>query len=333
MATIVNANIRKAADTAFMHALGSQLVSQPWRNAALYYPGKGEITKFFNWLGDVSGVKRWRDERSIQAVGTHSHSVTSLKWEDTIGIEVNAMNEDGPLIQQKVNELAAKFVQHYNKLFFDFLKAGDGAQATGGAKATYPWAGCFDTQTFFSNSHPIYNPDPGVGTTNDNIVTGTGVDTVAHIKADFDSAVQQFYNLIRRDGSPMYDSVPEPLTIYCASEDIALFNQVFKSPTDIAAGSAPNFYNGRANVVASPHLNTSTTYDVNDHGVTTYSTSDWFVQLPVPEKPFILYESSPLETSWDESFKFMKDTLFYGGKGMYNFGYAYWQTMMKVYNA
>ena len=331
MGDIVNLAIRKAANTSFFSTFGEAVKVQPWRKGAGYLGGNGKVTEYFNWLGEMSGVKRWLDERQIRALQTMSHQATALRWEDTIGIEVNALNEDGPLIKQRIPVMAQKFAQHPNKVFFDFLKAGDGMQAAGGAKATYPYAGCFDTQTFFSNSHPVYSPDIGVGTTNDNITTGTAVDTVAHIQADFDSAIQGFYNLILRDGTPIFDDIPEPLIVYCAAEDIALFRQAFLLPTYVAT-ALPNPYYNRAIVIPTAHLNTDTAFSCNDYS-SIYTQESWFVQIPGIEMPLFMYESSPIELVWDESDKFMKDKVYYGGKGMYNMVFAYWQTMQRVYNA
>lgn len=331
MANIIGLSIRKAANTAFFKSMGELIKTQPWKDASVVLNDK-DTTKYFNWLGELSGVKRFVDERDIKSLEQHDHSVNALKWEDTVGISVDDLNEFGSMIKERIKQLAYKFAQHPNKLFFDFLKAGDGEQSTGGAKATYPWAGCFDTQTFFSDAHPVYLPDVGASTTNDNIATGTGVDTVGHIKADFDTALQGFYNLTTRDGTPMFDYIPDNYTIYCGSEDVALFNAVFNQQYDSAANTYNSYYK-RAKVIASAHLNTTTPYNINDHA-STYTQGSWFIVMNgAPVKPFIFYEVLGLKMAWDTKDEFMRDLVYYGGKGKYNMCYAYWQAIQKVYNA
>jgi len=331
MGNIVGLNIRKAANTSFFKSMGEQLKTQPWKDGSVVLRDK-DTTKYFNWLGELSGVKRFVDERDIKSLKQHDHSVNALKWEDTVGIDVDDLSEFGTMIKQRISQLAYKFAQHPNKLFFDFLKGGDGEQSTGGAKTSYPWAGCYDTQTFFSDSHPVYLPDDGASSTNDNIATGTGVDTISHIKADFDTAVQGFYNLTTRDGSPMFDVIPDDFTVYCASEDIALFNAVFNQQYDSAANTYNSYYK-RAKVVASAHLNTDTPYSMNDHA-STYDEESWFLQMNIPSiKPFIFYEVDGLKMAWGTNDEFMQDMVYYGGKGKYNMCFAYWQTIQKIYNA
>jgi len=280
----------------------------------------------------LSGVKRFVDERNVKSLQQHDHSVNALSYEDTVGISSDDLKEFGTLIKQRIAQLAYKFAQHPNKLFFDFLKGGDGLQAAGGAKATYPWAGCYDTQTFFSNSHPVYLPDVGASTTNDNIATGTGVAAVATIKADFDTAIQGFYNLTARDGNPMFDTITDNYTVYCGSEDVSFFNQVFNQQYDSAANTYNSYYK-RAKVIASAHLNTTTAFTINDH-TDTYTQGSWFVVMNgTPVKPMIFYEVNGIKMAWDTGDEFMKKLVYYGGDVKYNMCYAYWQAIQKVYNA
>jgi phage major head subunit gpT-like protein len=330
MGIIVNTNIRRASNLTLFKAIEESVSMQPWKNASLVHPMQS-ATDYFEWLGEFPGVSEFIDKRKIYGLRKHDFSITAKKWESTLGIKGDDLKDNGELIRPRLQGLGMDVAAHPNKLFFDFLKAGDGAQAGGGAKASYPWAGCYDTQTFFSNSHPIYDPT-GTATTNDNIVGGTGVDTVAHIQADFDSAMQQFYNLRKRDGSPLFDDIGNDFTIYCASEDVALFNQAFLYPTYVAT-ALPNPYFNRAKVIATAHLNSNTPYDVNGHAAT-YTQGSWFILLGSrPLKPLIYAELEPVTPEWDLSEQFMADMAYYGVKMRYNFGYGLWQFMQKVYNA
>jgi len=327
-----NLGIRKAANTEFFRSLQNTLKTAMWMNGMDVITGT-ELTKYFNWLGELAGVKKFADEKYISSLRAMALNVTADRYYTKYGFDQSSMKEDGAMIMKALSGAGAKFAVHPNKLFCDFLKAGDGGQTGGGAKSSYPFAGCFDTQTFFSNSHPIYDPETST-TTNDNIVSGTGVDTVAHVQADFESAIQQFLNLVDRAGDPLYDGVDDAyLTAYCAAEDIAIFNQSFNNPKN--SDGTLNTYYKRCKVVPSQRLNTSTTYDVNGTKGT-YSTSDWWLQYSPPDYPFMplgLYEVDKIKTEWDDSKVLDYFKVYYHVDATYNAFYAFWQTIQQIYNA
>lgn len=327
-----NLAIRKAANTEFFRSLDGIAKQSLWMGGTDVVKGN-ELTKYFNWLGELASVKKYIDKKYISSLRAMAMTATADRYYVKYGFDSASFTEDQALIMKTMQAAAAKFANHPNKLFCDFLKAGDGGQSTGGAKSSYPFAGCFDTQTFFSNSHPIYDPETST-TTNDNIVTGTGVDTVAHIQADFESAIQGFLNLKDRAGDPIFEEIrDEYLTIYCAAEDIAIFSQSFNNPKN--SDGTLNSYYGRAKVKANSRLNTDTTYDVNGT-VGTFSTEDWFVQYSPPDYPFMplgLYEMESIKPTWDDS-KLLDDfKYYYHVDATYGMFYANWQVMQKVYNA
>jgi len=328
----ITVNQRKASNTTLFHAMDIYSKGQPWNLFSTIFKTKDQ-TAYFDWLGEFSGVKEFIDTRDIQALRQHDFSITSRVWEKTIGVKKRDLTPNLGMIKPRIDQMGLTLMQHPNKLFFDFLKGGDGEQAGGGAKGTYPWAGCFDTQTFFSNSHPVYDPDPGVGATNDNITTGTGVDTVAHVTADFESAQQGFFNLHVRSGDPMFDDGPgaKPYII-CAAEDIAIFTEAFLREFDTSNNRNP-YFGQVAGVIPNARLNTDTTYDVNGHK-STYTQESWFlVRGDMPIRPLIMMETEPFTAEWFEGDRFMSDQYAYGARAEYNLGFGFWQVIQKIYNA
>lgn len=331
---MITAEMRSASNNTLFYALDKFIKSQPWKMFSTLFKSK-DLTVYFDWLGEFSGVRKFKDSRAVQALRQHNFFLESEVWEKTIGVKLRTLRSSTGigLIKPRIEQMAFTLAQHGNKLFFDFLKAGGGGQAGGGTKASYPWAGCYDTQTFFSNSHPVYDADPGVTATNDNIVTGTGVDTVAHVVADWESGQQAFYDLNMRDGEPIFEDGPgEKPFILCASEDIAIFTEAFLREFDTSNNRNP-YFGQVGGVIPSARLNTSTYWDVNNNQQQ-YTESSWFIiRAGMPMMPFIMLEKEPWEAEWNEVRKFDDDQIRYGTRAEYNFGYGYWQMIQKVYNA
>lgn len=331
---LVTVEQRNASNKTLFYALDKFVKTQPWKKFSTMFKTKNQ-TEYFEWLGEFSGVREFIDERAVQALRKLDFSIAPKVWEKTVGVKLATLKSSTGMgmIKPRIEQMGFTLAQHGNKMFFDFLKAGDGGQATGGAKASYPFAGCYDTQTFFSNNHPIYDADPGVATVNDNIVSGTGVDTVAHIVADYESALQQFYNLKLRDGEPIFeDGAGDKPFILCAAEDIAKFTEAFLRERDTAGNFNP-YYNQIGGIIASARLNTNTYWDVNGNRQQ-YTQNSWFlVRGNMPMQPFIMLEKEPFTAEWNEDRKFMSDQVHYGARAEYNFGYGFWQMIQKIYNA
>lgn len=333
---LITAEMRNKANTEVMKSLDTFSQNTAWKLFANTIRSKN-LTEHFEWLGEFSGVREFKDSRVIQGLRQLTYQATTKVWEKTIGIEKRVLTSTTGtgMILPRIRQMAATAARHGNKLFYDFLKAGAGGQAGGGAAATYPYAASYDGQTFFSNSHPVYDPDDGVAATNDNIVTGTGYDTTAKIKADFESSEQQFYGLTLRDGSPMFDDgFGEKPYILCGSELIAIFSETFLREFDTSNNRNP-YYGRVKGVIASPYLNEDTYWDVNGNR-TLYNEKSWFVVRDDPAfKPFILLEKEPFTDKWNEGgdTEFNTDEVQYGIRAEYNMVYAYWPMIQKVYNA
>jgi phage major head subunit gpT-like protein len=333
---LITAELRTKANTEVMQALDTFTKTQPWKMFSGALRSK-DLVYHLEWLGEFSGVREFKDTRVIQGLRELNYQAETKVWEKTIGIEKRVLNSTTgtQLVLPRIRQMALTLAPHGNKLFFDFLKAGAGGQAGGGAKTTYPFAGCYDTQTFFSNSHPVYDPDAGVGTTNDNIVTGTGVDTVAKVKADFESAEQAFHNLILRDGEPIFDDgAGNKPTLIVGSENKAIFRQAFLQAFDANGNQNPYF--GRVKeIVFTARLNEDTLWDVNGNQGT-FNEKSWFVVRDDQAlTPFFMLEKEPFTDQWNEGgdVEFSSDEVQYGVRAEYNMVYAYWQAIQKVYNA
>jgi phage major head subunit gpT-like protein len=106
-------------------------------SAQTQYPWMGRTTKFREWLGD----------RTLQNLESHNYSITNRNFEDTVGIDRNAIEDDTYGVYEPVIEqLGWDTKVHPDMLLFTTIKA---AVNTPSSVLGY------DGQAFFSASHPV----------------------------------------------------------------------------------------------------------------------------------------------------------------------------------
>lgn len=104
----------------------------------------------YGWLGQFPGMREWLDERQIQRMQAHGYSIKNKKWEQTIGVDVDTIEDDEygvftPMFQ----EMGRATEAHPDELIWALLKAGFATP-------------CYDGQYFFDTDHPVLdaNGDP-----------------------------------------------------------------------------------------------------------------------------------------------------------------------------
>lgn len=292
---IVNTNIRRAANTTLMKSLDTFAKDAPWRATSMIVPSDS-MSKIFEWLGELAGVKEFTDVRHIESVKKHTHTVNAKKWENTIGIDVDDLKDNGKAIMPRVRNMAFTLAKHPTNRFFSKLVSAISDL-------------CYDGQAFFDTAHPI----DVTGGTQSNLLTGAGM-SVAHIKTDWGKVRKGFLALIDRAGDPIF-SDEGTYVIWAGLDNIAFFDEVFLTDTLSGGGKNPYFKK------AIPRY-------------TSYLTgNDWYcIRTDLPVKPFMLLEVEGYKLEWDTTDKFMRDKVYYGAKGRYDINNAYWQLAMMVNN-
>lgn len=97
----------------------------------------------YGWLGKIPNLREWLGERVVQNAIDHSYSIRNRKFELTIGVDRDDIEDDnlgqyGPLFRQMGQSTSA----HPNQLVFELLKNGFTEKS-------------YDGQPFFDTDHPV----------------------------------------------------------------------------------------------------------------------------------------------------------------------------------
>lgn len=101
----------------------------------------------YGWLGQVPSLRKWVGDRVIQNLAAHQYTIRNEKFELTIGISRDKIEDDNigmfaPLYQEMGRSTAA----HPDQLCWGLLKDGWNAL-------------CYDGQPFFDTDHPVLDAD------------------------------------------------------------------------------------------------------------------------------------------------------------------------------
>jgi len=141
---ILNKASLGAMFVAFSTAYNERFHSTPsqWEQIATPVPSSGKSNDY-GWLGQYPRLREWIGDRQIKSMEAHSYSITNKKFESSVGIPRDDIDDDSygvftPLFQEM--GFAAK--THPDELVFALL--ADGFTET-----------CYDGQNFFDSDHPV----------------------------------------------------------------------------------------------------------------------------------------------------------------------------------
>ncbi|CAH0339580.1 Mu-like prophage major head subunit gpT family protein [Rhizobium sp. CECT 9324] len=114
----------------------------------------------YGWLGDFPKLRKWIGDRQIKSLQSHGYSIKNEKFESTIGVERDDIEDDklglyAPRFKMMGNSAAA----HPDEIAFELMAAGASSA-------------CFDGQNFFDTDHPVGMP--GAVTSVSNYAAGSG---------------------------------------------------------------------------------------------------------------------------------------------------------------
>lgn len=257
----------------------------------------------YAWLGDLPGMREFLDERQIQGLSEFDYSLKNKKWESTIAVDRDAIEDDrhGQIVL-RVRGLANAVKVHKGQLVMSTLAGGFAAL-------------CFDGLSFFNNSHVVG------GGTNDNY--GTAPLTAAALQTVI-TAMKQYKN----DKGNFLGINPNVLVVPPALEFTA--KEILQSQYKLTQGSGeapnlPNLLQGYLKLVVDPYCIIDPTTG------TTLSSGDlsWYVlDTTKVVRPILLQNRKDIEFMAREANStsgFMRDEWLYGVRARYNAGYGLWQ--------
>jgi phage major head subunit gpT-like protein len=110
----------------------------------------------YPWLGKMAQIREWLGERVVQNLDVHDYTIKNDKYEGTIGISRDTLEDDTFGVYKPVlQELGRAAGTHPDKLIFSLLLNGFNKP-------------CYDGQYFFDADHPV--GDQSVS----NVIEGAG---------------------------------------------------------------------------------------------------------------------------------------------------------------
>jgi phage major head subunit gpT-like protein len=131
-----------------------------WQRVAMTVPSTTS-QEVYPWLGQTTQFREWVGDRVIQNLTSHDFTIKNLPFENTIGVNRDAIEDDIYGIYKPVfAQLGLDAAQHPNELVFSLLARGMSSF-------------CYDGQYFFDTDHPVVKPDGTIGSVS-NLQAGTG---------------------------------------------------------------------------------------------------------------------------------------------------------------
>lgn len=146
----------------------------------------------YGWLGDIPKLREWIGDRHIHGLESHGYSIRNRKFELTIGVKRDDIEDDKlGLYRPRFEMMGHSAAQHPDEVMFELINGS----------WTFP---CYDGQPFFDDEHPVGK--------------GAAVKSVANMQAgggemwilvDFSRPLKPFIFQKRRDYEFTYKEDPK----------------------------------------------------------------------------------------------------------------------------
>lgn len=138
---------------------GLQGAKTHFRDIAMVVPSSTREEKY-GWLGQFPKLREWIGDRYIRGLAMHDYAIVNKKFELTIAVQRDKIEDDqygiyGPLME----EMGKTVAEHPDEIIFSLLSQG------------FTTVG-YDGQNFFDTDHPVLHPDTGEPTSVSNMQAG-----------------------------------------------------------------------------------------------------------------------------------------------------------------
>ena len=195
------------------------------------------------WFSRWPKMRKWESERRVSALAAHGYNVRNEKFESTIAVNRDDLEDDIlGIYQMQASQAGVAASEWPDILVYSALEDGETSL-------------CHDGQAFFSDAHPLDN-----GKTFDNLLAGKALkaDSLANAQASLGAARTMLMTMPDEEGEPM-GLMANLLVVPPALEDTARI----LSTSDRLGGDDPNPYKG-IGVHVSPRLKSATKWYVMD---------------------------------------------------------------------
>lgn len=165
----------------------------------------------YAWLASLPIVKKWIGEKKAKELGDYSYTLKNLPFYTAVDVDRNHIRDDQVgAYETAIRLLPQRVYEFWSSMIRTLLLNGTSAKA-------------FDDIAFFSNA-------TGERTI-DNLLSGSGIDTLAHITTDIETAITTMMAFEDSEGEVL-NIVPDTFVVPPAA--------MFKFETAIASAADPS---------------------------------------------------------------------------------------------
>lgn len=240
----------------------------------------------YTWLGQIPQMREWIGEREIQSMSVYDYSIKNLKFEMTISVPRDAIEDDQyGLYTPSFSGLGESVARKPDDLCFKTLREGFSKK-------------CFDNMPFFSDSHKS-----GERT----------FSNLSHEKLSREAYIRARASIMSLVGDKGHSLglIPNLLVVSPANEEMA--NMILKAEQ---INGTSNVYRGTAEILVSTQL-----AEMPDAWFL-LCTSRFLKPIIYQTRRPVKIISYNKETDPNV---FYKDEYIWGADGRFNVGYGYWQ--------
>jgi len=274
------------------------------------YPSTTDLERH-RWLGQLPPMREWGQGRLARGLNTESYSVENLKYESTLEVDRDEVDDDqSGQIRMRIGEMAIAAASHKDYLLSLLLANG----ATSGYDS-------YDGVSFFNDAHVS-----GASGEQDNDLTLSVADssapTVAECRAAFSQALAAMLSFKDDQGSAVrLQPRPEGLVIACPPSQLFTWHDALGLPfaASAEAGLARNILqNAAGRIIPIPELAATN-----------------FVLLKTDEniRPFIFQDRAPVEfTALERESEsgFLREKYLFGVRARYRLTYGEWRFAIRT---
>lgn len=276
----------------------------------------------YRWLGAPPMMREWLGPRLQKRMTVNEYIIANKVFEASENFDIEDLRRDKTSqIMTRVDELADRTAEHWEKLLSEILKDGD--DATLGK--------CYDGQKFFDSDHETQDSgqqrnDFAAGQVASLDVADPTAPTSEEWAVIIPDMIAKFYGFLDEQGEPINGTARSFLVMVKPS----MWAQAFAGATrdTLASGASNPVATLREkgymiDVVANPRLAIGSNAWANEFGV---------FRTDGNLKPFIMQSESGVETQAlgeDSEYAIKNNQVLFGVKAVRNVGYGMWQHALK----
>lgn len=113
-----------------------------WQKIAMVVRSNS-ASETYGWLGKTTKFRKWLGDRVIQSLKTHGFTIVNEKYENTLGVDRDTIEDDKlGLLKPVFQQMGIDAKQHPEELVYELIKRGKTEK-------------CYDGQNFFDTDHPV----------------------------------------------------------------------------------------------------------------------------------------------------------------------------------